>query len=162
MPFRLVNSGGNVTDAAMVSVAASGVITPGNPVTWLEAATGQGIVGPAEDGATSTMIFGVAVDYAQGASDTYVRVIPFDSSQLWEVDCANAVTTAQTGIRHMLSASRGYMHNTATDRGGEPAVADRMDAVFFALAITGSTSGSGKLIGKFLPQLWPQAAGTQT
>lgn len=162
MACRLVSSGGDVSDAAVIELYASGVITPNNPVVWLEAGTGQGIVGPAESTSTATAIFGVGLSYAQGASDTLVRVIPFDSSQLWEVDCANAATTAQLGIRHALSASRGVIHNTATDQGGFVTVADRMLAVFFALKMTGSTSGSGKLIGKFLPRLFPTDAGTQS
>ena len=93
MPVRLVGSGGDVTNPAMIDHYPYGVITPNNPVDWVEAGTGQGIVGPSGSTSTATMIFGVGVDYAQGASDTVVRVFPFDSSQLWEVDCANAATT---------------------------------------------------------------------
>lgn len=150
MAIRLSGSGGDVTDAAVVSLYASGVITPGNPVDFLPNGTGGGVVGPSESTSTSTMVFGLGLDYVQGASDTRTRVIPFDSSQLWEVDCANAATTAQLGIRHALSASRGYVHNTATDIGVNVAVATRALAVFLALSMTGSTSGSGKLIGKFV------------
>ena len=150
MAIRLVGSGGLVTDAAAIDLYASGVITPGNPVDFLPNGTGGGVVGPTESTSTTTMVFGLGLDYAQGASDTLVRVIPFDKSQLWEVDCANAATTAQLGIRHAFSASRGYIHNTATDIGVNVAVATRALAVFHALKMTGSTSGSGKLIGKFV------------
>ena len=163
MAFRLVSSAGNVVDPAMVNVPASGVITPRNPVdlnAYDGQLTGGGIVTPSGSGSTQTMVFGVAVDYAQGASDTFVRVIPFDDAQLWEVDCANAASTAQLGIRHALSASRGIVHNTATDI---VAAADtNTNGVFLALAMTGSTSGSGKLIGRVLMQKGIFAQGPTT
>ena len=151
MPFRLVSSGGSVNDPVVVNMAASGVITPNNPVDlnpYDGQMTGGGFVGPSGSGSTQTMIFGVGLDYKQGASDTFTRVIPFDDSQLWEVDCANAATTAQVGIRHALSASRGYVHNTATDI--VLAADTNTNGVFLAFAMTGSTSGSGKLIGRVL------------
>ena len=162
MAFRLVGSNGAVVDAAIVSVYASGVVSPNLPVEIIRNGTGGAIVGPAATLSQSTAIFGVSLDYAQGASNTLVRVIPFNDAQLWEVDCANAATTAQLGLRHGLSASRGIVHNTATDQGGVDAVATRMDGVFLALSMVGSTSGSGKLIGKFLVDQAPVAAGTQT
>lgn len=149
MSFRFVGSGGIVTDAASVNMYASGVVRPGEPVDIVRNGTGGAIVAPSATATHSTAIFGVAMGYAQGASDTLIPVVPFDDSQLWEVDCANAATTAQLGLRHALSASRGYIHNTATDQGSADTLAARMDAVFLALAMTGSTSGSGKLIGKF-------------
>lgn len=162
MAFRLVGSGGAVVDAAAVQMYASGVVAPNQPVDLIRQGTGGSIVGPSATATHSTSIFGVALDYAQGASDTLVRVIPFNAGQLWEVDCANAASTAQLGLRHYLSASRGFIHNSATDAGAAAAVADRMDAVFLALSMVGSTSGSGKLIGRFLVDQDPQAAGTQT
>ena len=162
MGVRFVRGAGANVEPAFVHLYASGVVTVDNPVDWLRNGTGGGVVGPTESTSTSTMIFGVAKDYAQGASDTKVKVYPFVRSQLWEVDCANAATTAQLGIRHALSASRGYIHNTATDVGAAAAVATRMLGVFLALEMTGSTSGSGKLIGRFLVDDGPVAAGTQT
>ena len=162
MAFRLVGSHGAVVDAAAISLYASGVVAPGQAVDLVRQGTGGAVVAPAATASQSTAIFGVSLDYAQGASDTLVRIIPFNPAQLWEVDCANAATTAQLGLRHYLSASRGIMHNTATDIGGSDAVATRMDAIFLALAMVGSTSGSGKLIGRFLVDQDPVAAGTQT
>ena len=141
MPFRLVSSGGDVVEPAFVNVPGSGTITPGTAVEWTS--TSGGLVGPAAGDTSQTILFGVALDYAQGASDVMVRVIPFTPSQIWEVDCANAATTAQVGIRQYLSASRGYIHNQATNTPGQ-------NRVFLPFAMTGLTTGSGKLIGRFL------------
>jgi len=128
----------------MVNVPASGVVGPGLPVALIP---GNGTGGALVEGGvgvdTGTALFGVSLDYAQGASDTYARVIRFSPEQLWEVDCANAVSTAQIGVKQHLSASRGYVHNQATDL-------EAINRVFLPVAITGSTSGSGKLIGHFL------------
>lgn len=143
MSFRLVNSGGSINDPVFVNMAASGTITPNAPVELVLSTTGA-VVAPAGLDTTRTLLFGVGLDYAQGASDTFTRVIPFTPSQIWEVDCANAVTTAQVGVRHYLSASRGFVHNQATDTGAS------VNRVFLALAIVGSTSGSGKLLGRFI------------
>lgn len=148
MSFRLVSSGGAVTDPAVVNLAASGVVKNGHPVDFLRQGTGGSVVGPSANTSTTTMVFGIALGYAQGASDTNVNVIPFVSGQLWEADCANAATTAQVGIRHILSASRDCIHNTASDVTGAT-------GVFMALAMVGSSSGSGKLIGRFVSQVAP-------
>lgn len=134
-----------MNDPAMLFVSASGVVNPGNPVGLIP---GNGTGGAFVEGGvgvntTRTQLFGVALDYAQGASDTVVRVIPFTRDQIWEVDCANAATTAQVGVGQHLSASRGYVHNQAT-------TVDSINRVFMPIAMTGSTSGSGKLIGYFL------------
>lgn len=162
MAFRFSSSNGITADAAAVSMYASGVVSNGIPVDIVRNGTGGAIVAPSATATHSTAIFGVSLDYAQGASDTMVRVIPFNDAQLWEVDCANAASTAQLGLRHALSASRGYIHNTATDQGGVDAVATRMDGVFLALSMVGSTTGSGKLLGKFLVDQAPVAAASQT
>lgn len=162
MPFRLVSSGGSVNDPAVVNMPASGTITPNHIVAATPVGgqqTGGGFVFPVGANATSTQIFGVGLDYAQGASDTFTRVIPFDDSQIWEADCANAVTTAQIGIRHATSASRGYIHNTATD---DSNAGEDMAGVFLAFAITGSTSGSGKLLGRFIRTSVPQPQDNST
>ncbi len=143
MAFRLVSSGGTVGDPAMINIAASGTISPGTAVDFLRTSAG---VGPSTNASTSTMVFGVGLDYVQGTSDTFTRVVPFTQDQLWEVDCANAATTAQVGIRHILSAARGYVHNTASDVTGPT-------GVFMALAMTGLTTGSGKLIGRFVSEV---------
>ena len=147
MAFRLVSSGGNTVEPAVLFVAASGVVAPNLPVLLIPGnGTGGALVeGETAFGSTKTAVFGVSLDYAQGASDTFVRVVPFTDSQIWEVDCANAVTTAQIGIKQYLSATRGYIHNQATDL-------EALNRVFLPIAITGSTSGSGKLLGRFLVQ----------
>lgn len=147
MAFRLVSGGGDVNQVAMVSLSASGVITPGHAVDFIRGTAGN-VVGPSGTSSTTTMVFGVGHDYLQGASDTYTRVTPFAAEQVWEVDCANAATTAQVGLRHILSASRGFIHNTASDVTGAT-------GVFLALAMTGSTSGSGKLLGRFVSNVVP-------
>lgn len=162
MAFRFVRGGGVNSDPVAFSLPASGVVASGQAVDWLRNGTGGAVVGPSGATSTSTMVFGVALGYAQGASDTFVNVIPFNPGQLWEVDCANAATTAQLGQRHALSASRGYIHNTASDIGSDPTKAARSTAVFLALAMTGSTSGSGKLIGVFTPEITPVIIDTQT
>ena len=162
MSFRFVRGNGVDANPVAVSLPASGVVRAGHGVEWLRNGTGGAVVGPVGTSTTSTMVFGVAQGYAQGASDTFVPVIPFSADQLWEVDCANAASTAQLGIRHAFGAERGTIHNTATDIGAAAAVATRATGVFLALAMTGLTTGSGKLIGKFLIDQEPVIAGTQT
>ena len=167
MAFRLVSSGGSVSDPAFINIAASGVIHSGEAVEFVRTSTfangtGGALVGPVADTTTSTAIFGVALGYVVGASDSYVNVVPFNPSQLWEVDCANAATTAQLGLRFAVSASRGYIHNTATDIGMAAAKATRSGAVFLSLAMVGSASGSGKLIGRFILNQEPVIIDTQT
>lgn len=147
MSFRLVSSGGGVSDPAFVNLAASGVVSPGIALDFVRVA-GQ-VVGPSGVSSTQTMVFGVcAGPYAQGASDVFTKVIPFESSQLWEVDCANAALTAQVGLRHTLSSNRGFIHNTSSDVTGTT-------GVFLALGMTGLTTGSGKLIGRFISNIVP-------
>lgn len=163
MAIRFVRGHGGVQDPSAFSFPASGVIKINQAVERALNGTGGAVVAPAVSTTTSTAIFGVALSYAQGASDTYVNVIPFNRDQLWEVDCANAASTAQLGIRHALSASdRGVIHNTATDIGSNAAVATRMTGIFEALAMTSLTTGSGKLIGRFLPDQGPNVGPSQT
>lgn len=141
MGFRLVSSGGDVVNPAVVNLAASGVVKVNQLVDFLRSGTGGAVVGPTSSASTTTMVIGVSKGYAQGASDTAVDVILVTPHQLWEADCANAATTAQVGLRHALSASdRAVIHNSATD-------VSTQTGIFLALAMTGSTSGSGKLIG---------------
>lgn len=156
MAFRLVSSGGSVNDPVVINVTASGVVRPNEPVDFLR--TSGVVVGPSSNSSTTTQVFGMCLDYAQGASDTFVKVIPFNTDQIWEADCANAATTAQVGLRQVLSASRGYVHNIASD--ATDALAD--NAVFLALAMTGSTSGSGKLIGRFISNVVPVGQNSTT
>lgn len=143
MSVRFVRGGGINVDVAAISLAASGVIKVGQPVDFVRSGTGGAVVAPTTSSSTTTMVFGLAATYVQGASDTYVDVYPFVKGQLVEVDCANAATTAQLGLRHAWSASdRGTVHNTASD-------VSTQTGIFTALAMTGASTGSGKLIGYF-------------
>lgn len=142
MAIRLVKSGGSVVDAAVIDMHASGTIWPGSLVDFSR--TGGTGVTPGLSTSTSTTIFGVCLDYVEGASDTSVKVIPIVPGQLWEVDCVAAALTAQVGLRHVMNDER-LVRNTSTDLGAGNAAT----AVFRAVAMTGSTSGSGKLIGYF-------------
>lgn len=147
MAFRLVSSGGSNVDPTVVRLAASGTIWPGSLVDFIPGGgTGGAFIAPSSSTSTGTMVFGVALDYAQGASDTSVNVIPINDAQVWEVDCANAASTAQVGLRHALSALAGnrgrFIHNTATD-------VSTGVSQFLAIAMVGATTGSGKLLGRF-------------
>lgn len=142
MAFRLVSSNGDTSDSAMVSLPASGVINPNTAVDFVKNGTGGAVVSPSGTSSTQTMVFGVGMTYVQGASDTYTNVIPFLPEQLWEVDCANAAATIQLGFRHAFSASRGIIHNLASD--------SSTTGVFLALAMSSLTTGSGKLLGRFV------------
>ena|SRR3990167_9908871 len=141
MAFRFVSGKGTVADPAAVMMYASGVVHPGGVVLF-DAATSA--VSPATaTGATTTNIFGVSLDYAQGASDTQVRVIPFAPGQLWEADCANAISTANILLRHTL-ATDTVLRNVVTL--SETA----STGIFLVYNVVGSTSGSGKVVGTFL------------
>ncbi len=141
MSFRLVSSGGAVVEPAVVNLAASGTIWPGKLVDLGSGGTGGAIVNASSSSSTTTMVIGVSQSYVQGASDTFANVVLIVPGQLWEADCANAASTAQLGLRHVLSASdAACVHNTATD-------VTTQTGVFLALAMTSSTSGSGKLVG---------------
>lgn len=152
MSFRLVSSGGSVADPVAVNLAASGVIHNGESVDFVRSGTGGAVVTPTTSSSTTTMVLGVSYGpYVQGASDTFVGVVLFNNSQVWEVDCANTASSAQVGLRHALSAAdRAVIHNTASD-------VSTATGIFTALAMVGSTSGSGKLLGYFnrLHQLVP-------
>lgn len=148
MSVRLVTNAGNVIEPAAISMLASGTIKPGSVVEFSR--TGGAGVGPASSSSTTTNVFGVGLDYAQGASDIMVRVFPFVQGQLYEIDCVNAASTAQIGLRHVLDDHLN-LRNTATDLGA----GNVHTAIFRAVAMTGSTSGSGKLIGYFRTQESP-------
>ena len=146
MAFRLVSSGGNVTDPAIVSMHASGVIRPGMVV---QHGVALAAVSAAISSSPSTAIIGVSLDYAQGFSDTFVRVIPFAPGQIWEADCVSAVTTLHVLRRHRLGITDPMLLENAgasTVNEGESV----SSGVFFAYALTGATTGSGKLLGTFL------------
>lgn len=155
MAFRLVRSAGSVQDPAVVNLPASGVIYPGSVVvrsvaeglgdsTLGEVVSAAAVSGTS--GYTTTNIVGVSLDYVQGASDTFVRVIPFVPGQLWEGDCVNAAATSNILLRHQLADSR-FIRNVT--RVSETA----STGVFLAFAMAGATTGSGRLIGTFLQRV---------
>lgn len=146
MAFTFLRSAGSVHEPACILMPASGVIHPGGVVVWDSAAN---MVSPATaTGATTTSIFGVSLDYVQGASDTFVRVIPFVQGQLWQADCANAIATTNILIRHVLATDTVLRNTTGGTANGTSETTSV--GVFLGLAITGLTTGSGKLIGTFL------------
>lgn len=145
MAFRFVRGAGNSVEPATVSMYASGVVHPGGVV---QIDTSYTNVSPASSSSTTTNVFGVCLDYAQGASDTQVRVIPFVQGQLWEADCANVIVTGNILVRHQLATDTVLRNVT----GGATGLAAETGAtgIFLAYAVTGLTTGSGKLIGTFL------------
>ena len=145
MAFRFVRSAGSVHEPATVLMQASGVIHPGGVVIY-DASLNN--VSPAASSSTTTNIFGVSQDYVQGASDSYVRVIPFVPGQLWEADCANTISTLQVLIRHQLATDTVLRNVTGGTGGGSSE--SLTTGVFLSYAITGATTGSGKIIGTFL------------
>lgn len=155
MGVRLVTSGGSVVEPAVINMAASGVIKP-NSVVDLSRTSGLGVT-PSSSSSTTTQLFGVAHDYVQGASDVSVRVTKFTDNQIWEIDCVNAASTAQVGLRHVLN-NHLELRNTASDLGAGNA----HTAVFRALYMVGSTSGSGKLVGYFRTQEAPVSTSDTT
>jgi len=142
MGIRLVQNAGNVVDPAVINMRASGTTWPNGLVEFSR--TGGAGVNAASSSSTSTNIFGIVHDYVQGASDVEVKVTGLVQGQLYEVDCVAAALTAQIGLRHVMNDSL-LVRNTSTDLGAGNAAT----AVFRAVAMTGSTSGSGKLIGYF-------------
>lgn len=147
MAFRLVGSAGDVQNAAVVNMAASGVIRPGSVVQFDVA---QNAVSAALSTSPTTAIIGVSLDYVQGLSDTFVRVIPFVQGQVWEADCTHAVSTLHIFRRHRLGITDPMLlenAGTATNMNSGESIST---GVFFAYAITGATTGSGKILGTFL------------
>lgn len=141
MAFELLKSAGSVHEPAVVNLPASGVIRA-NSVVIFDASSG--FVSPATTTlATSTAIVGVSLDYAQGASDTYVRVIPFVPGQLWKGDVLNVISTAQVLKRFRLYDSV-TVENTSYDQ------TLSITGVFFCYEVSGATTGSAKVIGEFL------------
>ena len=125
---------------------ASGIIRVGGVV--IRDTAVNVVSAPATTGATTTNIVGISMDYVQGASDTFVRVIPFVPGQLWEADCANVISSASLMFRHQLAGDSIVRNITGVS--GEETFST---GVFFAYAMTGLTTGSGKLIGTFLQRV---------
>jgi hypothetical protein len=141
MAFRLVSSGGATVDPAVVNMYASGVVRPGMVVAF--SLTGGAGVYPVAATATQSLVFGVCLDYAQGASDVQVKVIPFNPSQIWEADCTDAAITAQIGLLHKVNTTGTEVRNTSTSGTG-------IESYFRAIAMVGATTGSGKLLGQIM------------
>ena len=113
MAFRFVRFRGVMQSPTVIlTVAASGTIQRGSIV---EFSRTNNRVEPASASTTYTNIFGIALDYVEGASNTKTRVIPIVPGQLWEADCANAPTTAQIFIKHGLQDAV-TLRNTSYDR----------------------------------------------
>jgi len=144
MSFRLISSGGSNVDPTVVNMPCSGTIRPGEVVDLLRTG-GQG-VSISSGASTSTMVFGVSLDYKEGKSDAEAKVIPFTKSQLWAADCYNTPLTSHIGIRHIIRTTLGrgaYIENTATD------AANVSFGVFLALGMD-TTKGTGVLVGRFI------------
>lgn len=144
MAFRLVRSGGSTPEPAVVSMYASGVVHPNSVVefTRTESLTAQGLIAPAGSATTTTTVFGVCLDYAQGASDVLVRVVPFVPGQIWEADCVSAITTLQIGKKHQLYSNL-LLNNTSYNQSG-------VTGLFLVHQVSGLTTGSGKVHGEFI------------
>ncbi len=141
MAFKLVRSAGSISEPAVVSLPASGVIRA-NSVVIFDASAGY--VSPASITlATGTAIIGVALDYVQGASDVFTRVILFNDNQLWEGDVLNVINTAQILKRFRLYDSV-TVENTSYDQSLS------ITGVFQCLQVSGASTGSAKVIGRFM------------
>lgn len=153
MAFRFVRSAGSVLDPAVVEMYASGVVHPGGVVEFTRPGTNpvgsQGYVAPAGSGTTATTLFGVCLDYAQGNSDTLVKVIPVVPGQMWEADCVSAISTAQIGKKQQLYSDT-LLNNTLYDQ-------SPFTGLFLVWQVAGSTSGSGKVLGEFIRVTSPVA-----
>lgn len=149
MSFKLVSSGGNVVDPTVITMFASGVVRPGGIVCLDDSASTRGVYPgalSATAGWTTTNIFGVCLDYAQGASDTQVKVIPFASGQVWQADAVSAISTLSIGLRHQLATDSVVRNITSISETAST-------GVFLCLGVTGATTGSGKLLGTFLQRV---------
>lgn len=145
MGFRFIRSAGSVHEPAVVSLPASGTIHKDGIVIWDTAANAVS-TSIAGTGASTTNIVGVSQDGVVGASDAYVRVIPFVQGQLWEVDCNNVIATTNLFLRHQLGSDLLVRNVTSISETAST-------GVFLAYAMTGLTTGSGKLIGTFLQRV---------
>lgn len=137
--FYFVRFKNNVSiPPSVVNVYASGTINRGSVV---EFSRTNNRVEPAGANTTFTTVFGIALDYAQGASDSIIRVIPLAPGQVWEADCANTVSTAQLFIRHALNDNLN-LNNSATDQ-------NSAKGIFLAYGL-GNTLNIKQLIGEFI------------
>lgn len=112
MSFKLIQiKGSSIPSPTIIRVYGSGTIRPNTVVEF--SSSGNRVV-PASSGSTYTNVFGVALDYIEGASDAQVRVIPFMPGQLWLADVANTPATSQLFVRHALTDFT-RINNTSTD-----------------------------------------------
>lgn len=161
MSFRLVTSSGDVSDAAIVQMYASGTVHPGGVVDLVRGADlSMGFVVPATKSSTSTTIFGIAQDYAQGASDVQINVIPFCAGQVWEGDCINTASTVQIGKKFSLSTATTpersrLLNNNSYDQSGAT-------GIFLCYNVTSASTGSGKIIGEFVRSAVSQGMNSST
>lgn len=146
MGIRLVRSAGSVHEPVVVNMPASGVIHRDGIVIFDTSA--NLLSAPTTTGATTTNIIGVSLDGVQGASDTYVRVITFVPGQIWEVDCVNVAATTNLFFRHQMAGDLVVRNIT-----GASSSETFSTGIFLAYAMTGLTTGSGKLLGTFLQRV---------
>lgn len=99
-------------------------------------------VEPATSGTTTTQIFGIALDYREGASDTQTRVIPFVPGQLWEIDCTNTPTTLMLFRKHALTNNL-TLANTSVDQTAST-------GIFIAYSIGTIAIVDKTMIGEFI------------
>ena len=138
MAFRFVRRKGAITPTPVfIDVYGSGTIQRASVVTFSRA---NQRVEPATSGATYTNVFGIALDYIQGASEVKTRVIPFVPGQLWEADCTNVPSTAMLFIKHALT-NAATIANTSYDQ---------TVATGIFMAYTISTIRANTMIGEFI------------
>ena len=131
--------GGVIPTPVFINALASGTIQRGSIV---EFSRSNSRVEPASSNTTTTNIFGIALDYIEGASDTYTRVVPFAQGQIWEIDCTNAVTTAQLFLKHALTDSL-TLNNSSTD-------VKTAKGIFVAYNVVQGSIGITLLRGEFI------------
>ena len=147
MAFRFIRRRGVVASTpTFVNVYGSGTIYPGSVVEF-HRVSNNNRVEPASNSTTFTNIFGISLDYKQGASDSLVRVIPVVGGQLWEADCANTIATNQLFIRHALSSNL-LLNNSTTN-------VNAATGVFVAYAVSKTiyaslSSATMRIIGEFI------------
>ena len=113
MAFRFVRLKGAITATPIfIDVYGSGTIQRGSVVEFDRV---NKRVAPATANSTYTNIFGIALDYIQGASEIKTRVIPFVQGQLWEADCNNTPSTVMIFIKHALTNAM-TLANTSYDQ----------------------------------------------
>ena len=143
MAFKLVSAGGNVNDPCVVNVYASGVVHVGGVVEMATGAAGgaTGYCYPGASSTTTSTIFGICQDYAQGFSDTLVRVIPITPEQIWEADTTSNTSTIFVFKRHALTDDK-TVANTDYDQSGRT-------GVFLCLNVRGAAADK-KMLGQFI------------